>query len=267
MDREGRVQDGRRQWWLAALGAAEDSKGIGEIGRTWSEAGHAIPGKVTQLRVRSYGYDLESLCFTPEELTTDAVVVVPFYEVWSALDTPPPDGVDVPPRQRSRGHARALAARGMKVIVVPWRFEALALANHATADKIELDERYGPAARKHQDESDATGFGRSLADLSLVLTAAHELGMVPGRIGVFGHSLGGKLALGLTALDERVNAGVSHEPGLGFAHSNWSAPWYLGDMQPTDRDLDDLLTAVAPRPFLLIGGGASDGEHNARLAR
>lgn len=69
----------------------------------------------------------------------------------------------------------------------------------------------------------------------------------------------------MAVLDPRIRAAVAHEPDLGPAHSNWSDPWYLGSPVRADRDQDDLLRLVAPCPFLLAGGGASDGRHNDDL--
>ncbi|HLS72543.1 MAG TPA: hypothetical protein VK046_02145, partial [Actinomycetaceae bacterium] len=36
---------------------------------------------------------------------------------------------------------------------------------------------------------------------------------------------------------------------------------------PEDRDQDELLGLIAPRPFLLAGGGDGDGVHNLELFR
>lgn len=82
------------------------------------------------------------------------------------------------------------------------------------------------------------------------------------RIGAIGHSLGAKEALYAIAFDERVKAAVSCEGGLGIAQSNWHDVWYLGPRVKEPgfaRDHHELLALAAPRAFLLIGGGASDG--------
>ena len=82
------------------------------------------------------------------------------------------------------------------------------------------------------------------------------------KIGCVGHSLGAKQALYLPAFDERMICSVSSEGGIGIEQSNWEAPWYLG---PKVKEPDfllshrELVAMIAPRPFLLIGGNASDG--------
>src|SRR5690625_6759871 len=78
-----------------------------------------------------------------------------------------------------------------------------------------------------------TGLGRSIGDLMLAVSALQDSGLTgEDRLAVFGHSLGGKLAMHLAALDPRLDAGAAHEPGLGFAHSNWTDPWYLDGALP-----------------------------------
>jgi dienelactone hydrolase len=85
------------------------------------------------------------------------------------------------------------------------------------------------------------------------------------RIGCIGHSLGGKTALYLGAFDDRIRATVSCEGGVGLAFSNWEAAWYLGPRirEPAfAKDNHEVIALIAPRPFLLIGGGSADGPQS-----
>lgn len=88
-------------------------------------------------------------------------------------------------------------------------------------------------------------------------------GVDPRRIGCLGHSLGAKQALYAMAFDPRYKAGVFSEGGIGLAFSNWDAPWYLGPQIPRGFEHHQLLALIAPRAFLLIGGGAADGDPSA----
>ncbi len=84
-----------------------------------------------------------------------------------------------------------------------------------------------------------------------------------GRIGAVGHSLGAKEVLYLGAFDPRVQVIVSSEGGIGIEQSNWDADWYLGpEVKQADFDLahHQLLAAIAPRAFLLLGGDSADGD-------
>ncbi|MCK4344555.1 MAG: dienelactone hydrolase family protein [Bacteroidales bacterium] len=81
------------------------------------------------------------------------------------------------------------------------------------------------------------------------------------RIGAMGHSLGAKEVLYLAAFDERVIVTVSNEGGIGITFSNWDAVWYLGkEIHDFEHQHHEVLSLVAPKPFLLIGGDSADGE-------
>lgn len=107
----------------------------------------------------------------------------------------------------------------------------------------------------------------------------------PARIGIMGHSYGGKWALVAACLDARWAAAVWSDPGVVFDETrkgvNYWEPWYLGRDAATERtpglvsaanprtgayralvagghDLQELHALMAPRPFL-VSGGAEDG--------
>jgi Esterase FrsA-like len=107
----------------------------------------------------------------------------------------------------------------------------------------------------------------------------------PDRIGVMGHSYGGKWALFAGALWSRFAAVAVSDPGIVFdekrSNVNYWEPWYLGldpkNLRPragvpssenprtgaykslVDRgwDLHELHALIAPRPFF-VSGGAED---------
>jgi len=84
------------------------------------------------------------------------------------------------------------------------------------------------------------------------------------RIGAMGHSLGAKEALYLGAFDDRVNAIVSNEGGIGINFSNWDDIWYLGkEIHDFGHKHHEVLSLAAPKPFLLIGGDSADGEKSS----
>lgn len=101
------------------------------------------------------------------------------------------------------------------------------------------------------------------------------------RIGIVGHSYGGKWALFGACFYEKFACGVWSDPGVVFDEKrpnvNYWEPWYLGKDAlferrpglPTDtnprtgayrklveegRDLHEVLALMAPRPFLVSGG-------------
>jgi hypothetical protein len=106
----------------------------------------------------------------------------------------------------------------------------------------------------------------------------------PARIGVVGHSYGGKWAMFASCFYEKFACAVWSDPGIVFDEArpnvNYWEPWYLGwdttrrrergipsDANPrtgpyktmieTGRDLHELHALMAPRPFL-VSGGAED---------
>jgi pimeloyl-ACP methyl ester carboxylesterase len=107
----------------------------------------------------------------------------------------------------------------------------------------------------------------------------------PARIGIVGHSYGGKWALFAAALWDRFACVAVSDPGIVFDETrpnvNYWEPWYLGfdPLQPrprpglpaadnprtgayrkmveSGRDLHELHALIAPRPFL-VSGGAED---------
>jgi dienelactone hydrolase len=101
------------------------------------------------------------------------------------------------------------------------------------------------------------------------------------RIGIMGHSFGGKWAMFASCLFEKFACGVWSDPGIVFESSreniNYWEPWYLGyHPQPWRKrglitkenpasgiysklveqgyDLHELHALMAPRPFLVSGG-------------
>lgn len=114
----------------------------------------------------------------------------------------------------------------------------------------------------------------------------------PARIGVVGHSFGGKWAMFASCLHDRFACAVWIDPGIVWkekdANANYWEKWYLGHQfdQPDDkqrkpgvvnegrprtgayrtlvaegRDLHELHAPMAPRPFLVSGGAQDRPEH------
>jgi pimeloyl-ACP methyl ester carboxylesterase len=116
-------------------------------------------------------------------------------------------------------------------------------------------------------------------------TALARLPVVdPARIGIVGHSYGGKWAMLASCLYEKFAAAVWSDPGIVFDETrtsiNYQEPWYLGldpaltrkrglvsataprtgayaQLIAAGHDLHELHALMAPRPFL-VSGGAED---------
>ena len=96
--------------------------------------------------------------------------------------------------------------------------------------------------------------------------------VLPGRIGVFGFSMGTLVAVQVAALDSRVHAlfvtGAFADPDRPLAYqfrrwgpfSAWPAVWaaHLAGMDLNGRRPADVARLISPRPIFIVGGSADD---------
>jgi dienelactone hydrolase len=182
----------------------------------------------------------------------------------------PEDGAGIKAdRRRQNDFGYQLVKRG---------FAALCLGQNPTAPQP-LADLYYPA----WDRADL----QPLSYLAYVAANAHAFlaqrpEVDPQRIGVVGHSYGGKWALFAGALSERFAAVCVSDPGIVFDETrpnvNYWEPWYLGyapgtvfrprgvltgahgrvgayaTMVEKGFDLHELHALIAPRPFFVAGG-------------
>ena len=109
-----------------------------------------------------------------------------------------------------------------------------------------------------------TGLGKTTYDASRCLDFLETLPEVDGEhFGCIGHSLGAKEVLFAMAFEPRYRVGVFNEGGIGLRMSNWTDSWYLTDKMKAHipaMENHQVLALIAPRPFLLLGGGSADGD-------
>jgi hypothetical protein len=113
------------------------------------------------------------------------------------------------------------------------------------------------------------------------MALANRSDVDPKRIGIVGHSYGGKWAMFASCLDDQFACAAWSDPGIVFdekrSNVNYWEPWYLGFEPgvkrkpgiPSDKnprtgpykkmieqghDLHELHALMAPRPFLVSGG-------------
>ncbi len=184
--------------------------------------------------------------------TPTPVVIVPYYDV----DTP--IGRNVGGRTYGASHVRQfglqMVRRGYFVVAVRWFGES-------------YGEDYAEAvANLYERHPNWSGLGKWVWDAQRVLDYIETLpGVDTDNIGMIGHSLGGKMTLYATAMDERIRAAVSSEPGIGLSFSNYDDYWYLSDAileRKEAYDHHELLGLIAPRPYLLIGGDSADDDRS-----
>ncbi|MBD2864899.1 alpha/beta hydrolase family protein [Paenibacillus oceani] len=181
-------------------------------------------------------------------------VVVPFYYpdrmAGYDLDTlEPTDEPDI-------AMALQLVRRGYAVVSAD--------AYHLTYREFELERRDFSRWRHAadsllQDHPEWTGIGKLIADTQLLVDLLCADSRVDhDRIGIAGHSLGGKMALYTGCLDHRIKAMLCSDFGLEWDRSNWNEPWYWGDkldaLKAADMDHAELMRLGGMKPFVLIAG-------------
>jgi dienelactone hydrolase len=201
----------------------------------------------------------EGWLLIPKSAGTHPAVLVPFYE--------PETSIGMGDKEH-RDYARKLAERG---------FVTLAIGSP------------GGDARKPDPRKEGW---QPLSFLAYVAAncgnALCALPEVDGRrLGIVGHSYGGKWAMFSACLNERFVCAAWSDPGIGFDDTrpsiNYWEPWYLGRVEGTQRtpgipspsnpltgpyktlrtqghDLHELQALMAPRPFFVSGGSEDPPE-------
>lgn len=181
-------------------------------------------------------------------------VVVPFYYPDRAagynLDTLESEGVP------NNALALHLVRRGYAAIT--------AEAYHLTYRELELDRqdfsRWQLSADTLLcDHPEWTGIGKLIADTQLLVDFLYTDPRVDNmRIGIAGHSLGGKMAFYTGCLDHRIKAILCSDFGIEWDRTNWSDSWYWGDklnqLKAAQMDHVELLRISGCKPFVLIAG-------------
>jgi len=199
-------------------------------------------------------------------------VLVVFYE--------PETGAGLNPKTQLRDFAYQLVKRG---------FITLSIGTPGALDHPGMDTRgLLIAAGDELKIQPLTYLAYVAANCHTALAARRDVDAK--RIGIIGHSYGGKWSMFASCLYDKFAAAVWCDPGIVFDESdtniNYYEPWYLGweegvlrprgvpgpdkprtglykKMFENGENLVDLHALMAPRPFL-VSGGAQDRPRNWR---
>jgi formylglycine-generating enzyme required for sulfatase activity len=215
--------------WLNLLGNMEIEPPPSRTRLVETVADQNYTGKLMYLQVEPDWWEKVLIMMPATDLERPRpVVIVPFYDV----DT------------------YAAVQKGYIAVSIRWYLEG-------------YGEGYGEGvANLKLRHPHCAGLGKWVWDAHRLIDYLYTLPEVDReRIGIIGHSLGGKMALYASAFDDRIAAVVSNEGGIGLSFSNYEDYWYFGDVirkQGKATDQHELLALIAPRPFLLLGGDAYD---------
>jgi dienelactone hydrolase len=215
----------------------------------------------TQYRVRFYwipGEMTEGYLLVPEGDGKKPAVITVYYEPETAIGQGSP----------FRDYAYQLARQGFVTLSIG--------TSQATKEKTYA--LYYPSIDNAKVQP-LSMLGYAAANAWNVLAKVPEVDSA--RIGIVGHSFGGKWAMFASCLYEKFACAVWSDPGIVFDESrpsvNYWEPWYLGyhkkpwrprgmitpdnparglypELTAKGFDLTDLHALMAPRPFLVSGG-------------
>ncbi len=199
-------------------------------------------------------------------------VIVPFYqpETMSQINIATMED-NIVEKDASIAFGRMLAERGF-VTVMSETYHLTYIERPVSREDINDFYRWGRCAERLRiEEPQCSGVGKLVADTKLLIDlACSDPAVDSDRIGIIGHSLGGKISFYTGCLDERIKSIVSSDFGIGWGRTNWEDIWYWGDRLPSLRaagmEHSQLLAIAAPKPFLLIGGYYDENGVNAFFA-
>ncbi len=183
-------------------------------------------------------------------------VVVPFYHpeamVGFELDTE-----EVIELYSEIAMSRYLTERGFITITADAYYLTYCPEDHSS--RLEFQRWHNVGTKLMQDYPEWCGCGKLLADTQLLIDMLEKDPRVDAdRIGITGHSLGGKMAFYTGCMDERVKVIMASDFGFNWNQSNWHEKWYWGDkieyLKKSGMDHSQLLDIGQGKPFMLLAG-------------
>ncbi len=140
-------------------------------------------------------------------------------------------------------------------------------------DRLDFKYWQGAAAELRRRHPEWNGVGKLVYDTRLALDLlAADPAVDASRLGIYGLSLGGKMAFMTACLDRRIRAAVGIDFGLLWHQTNWTDPWYwteaeVAGFKRAGMDLELLLAARDGLDFYLVAGLYDTDESMAALER
>lgn len=241
-----------RKKWSTILGTMSGAKPAPAVRSVATHDQPTYKGELLYLQVEP-DYWEKIYVMLPKGVNTSRplpVVIVPFYDVDTSAALAM--GGRRGPSSGLTAYGHLAVQQGMAAIAIRWFGESYGENSSEVVANLKI---------RHPK---ATGLGKWVWDAARLLDYMETRPEFDiRRVGMIGHSLGGKMTMYATAMDIRIRAAVSSEPGVGLSFSNYEDFWYLGEkirvLEP-GTDHHELLAMIAPRPFLLIGGDSADSD-------
>ncbi|MBQ7651086.1 MAG: alpha/beta hydrolase [Victivallales bacterium] len=212
------------------------------------------------------------LVLYPKKQAPAPAVIIPFYqpETMSQINLATMED-NIVPKDASVAFGRLLVERGF-VAVMSETYHITYIERPRDVHDLQDFSRWKRAAEKLRiEEPQCSGVGKLFADTRLLVDlASADPAVDKERIGIIGHSLGGKISFYTGCLDARIKAIVASDFGIGWGQTNWSDTWYWGRRLPflraSNMEHSQLLAIAAPKPFLLLAGLYDNAGANAFFA-
>ena len=248
-----------KQKWLDAMGSIPKSCNYGKATLINSFLFEDFHGEI-YVQENGCGTNQRVIMLFPTEMQKPApAIAVPFYFPEAMLGSDPISGETL---DTSRGIEMMLHLTQRGYVTIS------AEAFHLTYIKSEKSRgdftRWQDAADElKRDHPEYTGIGKLFYDTELLIDMLCADSRVDSaRIGIAGHSLGGKMAFYTGCLDDRIGAILASDFGIGWNQTNWQDDWYWGGklehLISKDMDHAELLSVASAKPFCLIAGKYDD---------
>lgn len=197
-------------------------------------------------------------------------VIMPFYVPTRIIGFDPETGAEFSMEGRSPdtwNRGAKLAQAGFAVLSCTSYYRT-----YIQNDMPEDFTRWAAAATELlKDNPRWSGSGKLLYDNQLLVDRVFEDERLDSdRIGVMGHSLGGKIAFYMACLEPRLKAAVASDWGFGWHQTNWEDIWYWGEkvkaMEEKNMEHAQLL-ALSKTPLMVIAGHYDNEGTNAFFDR
>ena len=216
-----------KQKWLEALGKPSYNvpRGTTKFIRTFS---HEEFDAELYIQENGCGKHQRVMMVFPKELKDKApAIAVPFYFPEAMLGFDPATNEVLEPYKDIEMMLH-LARRGY--------ITACADAYHltyieSTKNKRDFTRWQDAADELRRDHPNYSGMGKLFDDTELLLDMLYNDERVDNsRIGIAGHSLGGKMAFYTGCLDDRICAILASDFGIGWDQTNWREDWYWSNI-------------------------------------